>query len=351
MTVMFFLLSVLTLQPELDNFSFLDTDFQSISDTAYRAYILGDYETAAEHYLTFLQHNATDQTVLYNLACCYGLLGDEQLATEFLLRSLRAGFNDVNWISQDTDFDDVKESQIFSHALDSISAVAEAELQNRPILTYAEGSVMIPCLLKFPENYDPDHPVHLVIGLHGYGSNPNNFVALWDAFEDPDFIYAVPQAPYTVIPGADPGFSWMLWTDDEQVVAASSEGSYNYITNLAQTLYSQHNISKIWLIGLSQGCCFAYETAFSRPDVFDGAIGFGGWLDRDIVSDHMIRDADALRVFIAHGLGDTAVDYEEAQSAFHHLTSMGIDVEFHEFDGGHTVDGLTLLHAQEWMKK
>jgi len=333
-----------------DPYAFLDLDYYAIFVEAYEAYIEEDYDLAIEKYLTYLAGNARDAKAIYNLACCYGLIGDEMLATSFMLRSVRAGFEDIDWISWDPDFDSVRDGEFFTPALDSISMAMAEEEANLGSIIHIPGITMIPCRIKLPDGFDPDVPHDLIIGLHGYGSNPDKFIKLsWDGFEEPDFIYAVPQAPYPRFAGAEPGFSWMIWSDDEDLPVATVEGSHQYICDVTKTLQEDYLIDETYLMGFSQGCGFTFETGLLNPELFDGLICFAGWLDTTVVSVDDIEAAGDLRIFIAHGTEDAVVEYEASTTAFQYLTSFGMDVEFHDFPSGHTVDPETLREAQVWM--
>jgi len=251
----------------------------------------------------------------------------------------------------DPDFDQVRSGIVFSTALDSVARIRQ-EIELRMGTTdYFPAEVMLPCRVRFPENYDPDVPVKLLIGLHGYGANPEGFIGLWEAFEEPGFIFAVLQAPYPRYSGSVPGHSWMLWSDDEELSRATAAESYSYICSAAEALQAQYRISGTYLLGFSQGCGFALETGLLNPELFNGLIGFGGWLDTAVVSDQDILAASDLRIFLAHGTEDMVVEYEAGTAAFERLSSLGIDIEFSPFQGGHTVDRETLGKAQHWMEE
>mgnify|MGYP006289485649 FL=1 len=210
---------------------------------------------------------------------------------------------------------------------------------------------MVPVVVRFPEDYDPSAEYRLLIGLHGYGANPESFSGLWDKFQDPDFIYVVPQAPYPRFSGSTPGYSWMIWSEDEDLSRSTASGSVEYICEAARTAHDAYNVSETYLLGFSQGCSFTYAAGLENPDLFDGLICFAGWLDQNETTTDELEDAQNVRVFIAHGIEDQMVEYSAGSDAFEYLSSSGLDVEFTDFRGGHTVDTETLRAAEEWMKR
>ena len=141
-----------------DPYAFLDLDYHAIAVEAHDAYLEGDYDLSIEKYLIFLTANAQDVSALYNLACCYGLIGDEMNATSFMLRSVRAGFGDIDWISWDPDFDSVRDGEFFTPALDSIARVMAEDEATLGSVMHIPGTTMIPCRIKLPEDFDPNVP-------------------------------------------------------------------------------------------------------------------------------------------------------------------------------------------------
>jgi hypothetical protein len=86
------------------------------------------------------------------------------------------------------------------------------------------GFVQTPRLLqyrvKLPQNSDSRRTYPLVIGLHGYASNPEIFVTLFK--EDQQFIYVAPQGPYPVVVDEELGFSWFVWDEDDPSLSRRS---------------------------------------------------------------------------------------------------------------------------------
>ncbi|MBD3277301.1 MAG: hypothetical protein GF388_03290 [Candidatus Aegiribacteria sp.] len=345
-------MATILMSDETEQYSlgFLDTDFDSIAAEAHQAYLENDFETAVELYLSYLRYNARDVSALYNLACCYGLLQDEDMAADFMLRAVRAGFDDIGWIMGDPDFDGVRNGEIFTPALDSLAAAVQ-EREEKFDTFYAPCETMLPVLVRLPENYEPSKEYQLLIGLHGYGANPESFARLWNEFHDRDFIYIVPRAPYPRFSGATPGYSWMIWSDNEDLSRSTAAGSIEYIGEVTRAALNTYNVSETYLMGFSQGCSFTYTAGLIDPNLYDGLICFAGWLDQDEISADYLEDTVDVRVFIAHGHEDQMVEYSASSNAFEYLSSHGFDVEFVDFQGGHTVDTETLRMAEEWMMR
>ena len=55
---------------------FLDADLDTPEKAARDAYDAKDYKMAAQFYLDLLRHDIRNGVIIYNLARCYGMLGD-----------------------------------------------------------------------------------------------------------------------------------------------------------------------------------------------------------------------------------------------------------------------------------
>jgi len=333
--------------------SFLDIDLQAWQRTASEAYQSGDYEKAAKYYLAYVRCNVQDAQSVYNLACCYGLMGDADLAASYLKRAVKAGFTDIGWIQKDTDFDNVRGTEVFDTTMATLETEAadrEAALGER---IFTESSAMFGCRIRTPENFDPSQSHTLVIGLHGYGDNADHFIGLWKRFTAPDFIFAAPETPYPFTGGSQIGYSWGVEGPgvNEELWRRSMEMTDGYIANLVSDLKRRYQIDRVFLLGFSQGAFLTYTTGIRHHDLFTGLIVFGGGLEEDGLTDEELAAGKDLRIFIAHGNEDQVIEYQLGVQARDKLMAHGYDVTWHEFAGGHTVQPEALQAAEEWMKR
>jgi len=330
--------------------SFLDFQLDSVSRAANTAYQSGRYNEAARLYLAALEHDVTNYGDIYNLACCYGLLKQDSLAVLYLRRAFRTGFDDIGHAKQDPDFDSVRTRQVFAKLVDSISAAADSTQARSGTQVAIEAASFIPGYVRLPAGYDSAQAYPLVIGLHGYGSDPKSFLRLYDRAGSPDIIYVCLQAPYPFGAGRDLGYSWSTWNrEDSTVDQRSGKLSINYIVDAARKLGTSYKTSGTWLLGFSQGCFMAYRTGISHPDLFRGIICFGGGLDTMSLGPADYAAAKALKVFASHGKEDRVVDFKYGTTTRDFLRRKGYDVTFAEFKGGHTVPEQPLKQAIKWM--
>jgi phospholipase/carboxylesterase len=329
---------------------FLDADLSGYLQTAEEAYGEGNYTIAVRYYLAALSRNIDDEISIYNVACCYALMGDAELAALYLQRAVIAGYRDMDFMRSDPDFDGIRDDPYFSGALEHIAeAVGEA-----PDYTgdrfLAVGEAVFPCLVRLPEDYDPYYKYPLVVGLHGYGDSPGNFIQLWDRFYQPDFIYACPRAPYPFMENNLTGYSWFVPYDDSMDIEAIDRLSSDYVVRVVNDLKDRYSVSDVFLFGFSQGCALTWMTGMYYPDEFRGLVGFAGRLDTTFIDMSEVGDLSGLDAFVASGTMDESVGVETGMEAVEILEELGVETVFRTWEGVHTVSRPVLLEAQEWME-
>jgi phospholipase/carboxylesterase len=330
--------------------AFLAVDLDSLEAVARGAYDTGDWEAAAAGYVELLRHDVSNSNAIYNAACSFGLMGEDTLAAVYLTAAVRAGFEDPAFASGDPDFDAVRESAVFSSTLDSlITAATGQDAASGETVHVAAGS-LIPVRVVLPADYCPGAMLPLVVGLHGYGSNAEDFLGLYGRMESHELIFAIPETPYAMSSGRETGYSWSTWSEsDSTVYEASLDLSSELVRNVVLELQARYAPSSTCLLGFSQGCALAYLAGFSSPDVIDGIIGFGGYVEDPAPFLEAPPEARELRIFVAHGTDDRIVDISESRRAYSLFDSLGCNAVMVEFDGAHTIHVRTLEEALEWM--
>lgn len=346
--------SVLIEIPDIDIYdaqsgNFLDIDPQYYLYHAYQNYNEDNFETAAKFYLQYLSYQNSDANSIYNLACCYGLLGIDSLTTLYLKRAYKAGFDDVRHIKGDPNFDGVKDSPIFTALIDSIESIEQQKIEESGSVLFIPAKTLLECRIKLPENYDPAQSYPLLIGLHGYGDNNENFIKLYQDFPSRNFIFAVSQAPYEFGVGSNIGYSWIPQSDDPAVFDEAVTLTENYVNSVVTYLQNQYNISEIVLMGFSQGCWLTYYTGIRNPLLFKGLLCFGGDLPLDLLDDETYENAKDLPIYIVHGENDRRIPIDAGINAASVLKEMGFDVELYIFDGAHEVSKEGLEKGLIWL--
>lgn len=343
--------SIDPMQPEAGEF--LDENIDMIKTMATDYYNKGDYQKAAQYYLYALKSDIRDGISIYNLACCYALMGHADLAAEYLRRAVRAGFNNYAHLTSDSDFDGVKNQKPFGAVYDSILADAVNPDSGDVFSLYIENSALFKCLVKLPDNYDASRSYPLVIGIHGYGGDADRFIKILDKIEKPEFIYVAPYAPYHFLLNNRIAYSWDLWLPgDQEFPGRDFDITENYIVEVAEYLKSRYRISSTYLLGHSQGASTSYLTGIQHHELFDGIIAIAGSLNTYWLSDSTLNAGNHLKMLIVHGKNDRTFRFVEALSARRLLEKHGYDVTFIEHNGTHALpDDDKMREIVDWIVK
>lgn len=176
--------------------------------------------------------------------------------------------------------------------------------------------------LHVPKSYDPSRPIPLMIALHGAGGRSTGPLRLWTPQAD--------AAGFALIVPESAGVTWDairgLYSDD--------------VTNLDRALdltFSRIAVdpARITLAGFSDGASYSLGLGLMNADLFPRVMacspGFITRHDRE-------QKGPKPSVFVSHGRQDPILPFDNAVGrVVPQLKSEGCKVEFHEFEGGHTV--------------
>jgi tetratricopeptide (TPR) repeat protein len=60
-----------------------------------------------------LELNPEDPAILYNAACFYAIIGENAKALDLLKEAIEAGFEHIEWLKRDPDFDNIRQEKEF----------------------------------------------------------------------------------------------------------------------------------------------------------------------------------------------------------------------------------------------
>jgi phospholipase/carboxylesterase len=177
-------------------------------------------------------------------------------------------------------------------------------------------------------------PKGLIVTLHGWGANAQDVASLLPFFNLPDYQFIFPHAPFP-FPFSSLGRAWYD-LQVENMYQGLTE-SRQLLIDWLQSLESQTGVplSQTILSGFSQGGAMTLDVGFRLR--FAGLVSLSGYLHPGAG----ILDAETLTshppVLIMHGRQDTVVPLQAALKAKETLDSLGVAVEYHEFDTGHEI--------------
>ena len=152
-------------------------------------------------------------------------------------------------------------------------------------------------------------PQQAIILCHGYGGDGKDISILannWRRFL-PNAIFLCPDAPEICSINSG-GYQWFdLMSEDESKIVENSLIAEKKLNLFIDEILESLNLSpdKLGLVGFSQGCMLALQTALKREDEIKCILGYSGkimnknYLDGKIVS--------RPNIFLMHGDKDTVV--------------------------------------------
>jgi len=196
-------------------------------------------------------------------------------------------------------------------------------------------------------------PRHIVLLLHGYGSNGADLISLAPHWRQalPEALFLAPNAPLRL--GAGAGYQWWpLSTFTPQALAAGAASAAPAIDAFIDRKLDQYGLSEadLAIVGFSQGTMMALHVGLRRKNGAAAIVGYSGMLTG--VHDLSHRRLAKPPVLLIHGSADPVVPVAALHAAKADLQKLGIDVSTHISAGlGHSVDPVGLRLGGEFVAK
>ena len=168
----------------------------------------------------------------------------------------------------------------------------------------------------------------MIVALHGWGANAEDLADLAPFLNLPDYQFLFPDAPFPH-PYSSVGRAWYDFQQNEGI-----QESRQLLTDWLATLENETGVplSRTILSGFSQGGAMTLDVGLNLP--LAGLVSLSGYL-------HPITQGTKLDAvpptLIIHGIRDSVVPVTAAQNAKDTLTSLGVAVQYQEFNMGHEV--------------
>ncbi|HWG08966.1 MAG TPA: phospholipase [Solirubrobacteraceae bacterium] len=203
----------------------------------------------------------------------------------------------------------------------------------------------------FRERPAAGEPSGLLVLHHGRGTDEHDLLPLADALDPERRLHVVtPRAPLTL-----PGWSGHHWYVVPRVGYPDPEtffASYALLSDFHDELWRRTGIApeRTVLGGFSMGCVMSYALALGadRPAPA-GILAFSGFIPTVPGWAPRFEDRTSMRVLLRHGSGDPVIGVEFARAAREALLGGGLDVDYGEFPGGHSIPASTLPAARRWL--
>jgi len=326
-------------------------DAQDLYAEADRQYRKKDYEATARTYIQLLYHQPQNSIALYNLACCYGLLGADKQAARFLEASWEQGFRELSFVNRDPDFDKVRESKVFQKTLQKL----EKKSENLPLLLGVPSERLALFRLQQPDKVEEGKRYPLYIGLHGAGGNDEDFVEfLREGSAGVKAYFCAVQGPYADDRGSG-GFRWfrqLRTTDRQGPEPQSLQMSADAVVSILDEVLANYPIDpeRVFLVGFSQGAYMTYYVGLKHPGRFKGIAAVGGDFPQEDFTGEELKAAASTHILICTSPEDTGFVAQSADAAEQSLKKAGLKPQVHSYHGGHVFTDELLRKILVWAK-
>ena len=199
----------------------------------------------------------------------------------------------------------------------------------------------IEAISAIPKDSQPDY---LLVMLHGWGANYQDFVPFAKVLNLPNFGYMFPNAPFDhfQVPG---GKAWYALENKSFTgLAESRQLLLNWLNSLEAS--TGVPIERTVMAGFSQGGAMTLDVGLTLPLAALGS--FSGYLhyEPQIQSDKTYPPTS-----IVHGTKDPVVPLQAAIKARDELTKIGVPVQYREFEMAHEVNDEAIALFKQFIQQ
>lgn len=206
--------------------------------------------------------------------------------------------------------------------------------------------------LAFAERPASGDPAGLLILHHGRGADEHQLLPLAHRLDPTRRLHVVtPRGPLDRRGGR--GYEWYQARRVGYPGRATFRHGVEALARFHDATWERTGIGPADTVlgGFSQGAAMSYALGLSgaRPAPA-GVLAFSGPIPTVAGAQPDLSSRRDVGAFIAHGRRDPAVDVAFAHRARELLRAAGLDVEYHEGDGGHVMDPAHAHAARDWLQ-
>jgi len=191
----------------------------------------------------------------------------------------------------------------------------------------------------------------LLLLLHGVGSNEHDLYEL-APFLDKRFLIISVRAPNALGAGSYAWFEVDFTPGGPVINPEQAEASRETLIAFLQeaTLAYSADPKQVYLMGFSQGAIMSASVALTRPELVAGAVLMSGRILPEIQPS--IASNEQLSGFpflVVHGTADMVLPISYGRASRELLSSLPVDLTYHEYSMGHEVSQASLRDVTAWL--
>ena len=203
-------------------------------------------------------------------------------------------------------------------------------------------------LVRQPKNEAGTPPLLLL--LHGFGSNEHDLYGL-APFLDKRFLIISVRAPNTLGPGSYAWFEVNFTPQGPVINPEQAEASRETLITFIKAAITAYGSDpkQVYLMGFSQGAIMSASVALTQPELVAGAVLMSGRILPEIQPLIASKEELAgLPFIVVHGTADTVLSITYGRASRELLSSLPVDLTYHEYPTGHEVSQKSLSDVTTW---
>ena len=197
---------------------------------------------------------------------------------------------------------------------------------------------------RAPRKPGPGKPPLLVL-LHGHGADEKDLLPMIVRL-DPRLAIASLRAPFQIRDGS---YSWLNGNTE-----ADLDDARRTVLECIDQIVTTTNADagRVYVAGFSQGAMLALAIALTEPQKIAGAAVLSGRLAPAIRDRHAPQDLlRGFPILVTHGTEDRQIPIRSARDIRQTLRPLSINLEYHEFDIGHSISDQTVSVLDLWLRQ
>jgi phospholipase/carboxylesterase len=196
--------------------------------------------------------------------------------------------------------------------------------------------------------------------MHGLGADGNDFVPIVDEMELParPIRFVFPHAPVRPVT-INGGFRMRAWYDvvSDDFSRREDATGVRESQEMIEALIRRENergipCADIVLAGFSQGGAMALHTGLRYPESLAGILALSTYVPISTSLESEMSQANRdVPIFMAHGTADPVIPLWLAGSSRQLLERLGYDVQWHEYQMGHSVMWDEVADLSRWLQR